>query len=415
MSTPIGSSMGESPAPHQSDFRRIEQWQRDRTWDFTDRLRTLEETRAVGTAVAISPTSSSSEVVPQESPELALARQLIAELQIQDTQEEAKAKIDHELRRNKANRYFFWFLYGMQVNDAAICREGYENLCGLAVRYLSRSHKSPFKIGDWDDWDDLIHHTLFGSDRVKGEAEKYLHLPPEVLLENALKNRYSGILTRLKQRHIDALRKHRFEHRDFSSPTARPLYGEESESIVGPDETVEHGSHDISDRPIETVGGLTDIPDPRFGLPGLGASADATERIFQNPIAIVEWAGRFQHIILSEAGETASRTWEVIAEALRSEGLDLEGLNIAGVRKALLKLIAETEGITKPAVAKRLDRLRESSTLKQSLMDESVRGDRYQAAPPRLIRVGKSQRKKIGTEFSSVPDRNHTEPHAAAE
>jgi hypothetical protein len=325
----------------------------------------------------------------------------------------AEAEINRRLPQNEVNRQFFWLVYGMR-HDISDIRGAYENLQRLARNYLSGRHAPSIKIQKKrkgairPDWDDIIQHTLFGSETVTGEVEKFLPLPASDHLKNALQNRYSGVLTRMGQRHKDYLRRARFEQADLAGErTTVSEYGDRSESIVG----LEKHGHAIFD----TVGYAENIADCRFGLPGLGGTGDETEHIFQQPFAVVEWTKKHQEIIECEAGALARRTWKIITEANADNVLDFCGMTIAGARKALVALIGCREKISKKAAAKRLARLRASGTLRKYLSDESRFADRHAAPPPRLVKVGKSHRKKIGTEQFIPPDRSCAPRHSGAE
>lgn len=120
-------------------------------------------------------------------PQTANAAQLVRALQSAATRQDAIAEINKRLKGNKANRYFFWLVYGWQINDEDIASEAYKNLRELGIRYLNRTHRPLIKVrprkGDRPVpvWDDVIHQTLVGNVTVKGEVEKSLRLTCEEL------------------------------------------------------------------------------------------------------------------------------------------------------------------------------------------------------------------------------------------
>ena len=360
----------------------------------------------------------------------ASSAQLVRALQDETTRLQAQVEINLRLPENKINRVFFWLVYAFLTQDDELGGKAYEELRRLAIRYLNRHHRPLIKMNmpkkameddegssadsssGFDphvrlpDWDELIHHTLFGSQTVTGAVEQACNLTPDELLENALRNMYSGILNRMAQRHKDQLRASRFE-RPLARGSSRQVQSQDvSESVIG----LEPSGAPIYDRATW----LENLPDPTFGRPNIGTGGN-TEYLFMAPIALIQWHDKNQQIIATEVGETAKEALAFIIEGLASGSLNFHGLTVAGTRKVLIEWLVQKQKINKRQAARRISALCKSDALKKYLLDAACYAARFQPAAPRHITVAESKRKKIGCEHFYQPDKRRTPPHAQAE
>lgn len=161
--------------------------------------------------------------------------------------EEAINELYKRLPQNRTNLWGFLLIEAIRRGSNPLVKYAYENLHKMACKYLHKFHRQTFvnlrtnsKLKNTSEWDKVFHAMLFGDGlKRKGELARYVKLSLKENWANAQKNRYSGLLTRCGQRHIDIYkkqklhwgshfyidqmsRKRRFEPRKRSTECSRP-------------------------------------------------------------------------------------------------------------------------------------------------------------------------------------------------
>ena len=326
-------------------------------------------------------------------------------------------QLDHILRKNKTNFWFYLLVDGWKSGDAEISEFSYQQLRRMSAWYLTKHH-SPHEpafpsegVPDkqsrpLSQWDEVFHFTLFGAvgarGNIQGELEKYGNVSRRQNLINALLNRYSGFLTRVGQRKKDLWRKHHREHQPIGedgkwlSPALESKDDEAGCPAARPRHTIDifHWAPGEQDKPavtFESKQGFSlgkeylptgdpvfydeTVPDPIWGYPDLtGKSSPQTEHKLHQLLAFGQWTKKNLKVIRWEVGDAAADTLEIIAPLIT----EIIGLSEGKTYASLVEEVSDKAHIKPQAARKRLGNLAKSKTLRDFLRESVSDADRIE-------------------------------------